>query len=88
MHRWARTEVCPIVFALPWGVTSGFIPYLPMPAQTTIAFGAPIAWPELSPRDAMDPAILDRCYVEVEAKMQSMLDELTEGRKPFVGRVA
>jgi 1-acyl-sn-glycerol-3-phosphate acyltransferase len=88
MHRWARTEVCPIVFALPWGVTSGFVPYLPLPAQTTIAFGAPIAWPELSPRDAMDPAILDRCYVEVEAKMQSMLDELTEGRKPFVGRVA
>lgn len=85
MHRWARTFVCPIVFALPWGVTSGFVPYLPLPAQTTLAFGSPITWPELSPGDADHPAVLDRCYAEVEAKMQSLLDELTEGRVPFLG---
>ena len=85
MHRWARAFVCPIVFALPWGVTSGFVPYLPLPAQTTLAFGHPIAWPELSPGDADDPAVLDRCYAEVEAKMQSLLDELTERRVPFLG---
>jgi 1-acyl-sn-glycerol-3-phosphate acyltransferase len=85
MHRWGRTFVCPIVFALPWGVTSGFVPYLPLPAQTTVAFGAPIAWPTLTSRDADDPVTVDRCYAEVEAKMQSMLDELTERRVPFLG---
>ncbi|MGH7297575.1 MAG: 1-acyl-sn-glycerol-3-phosphate acyltransferase, partial [Polyangiaceae bacterium] len=86
MHRWARTFVCPIVLALPWGITSGFVPYLPLPAQTTVSFGRPITWPELSSRDAFDLATLERCYVEVESKMQAMLDELTEGRVPFLGR--
>jgi 1-acyl-sn-glycerol-3-phosphate acyltransferase len=86
MHRWARTFVCPIVLAAPWGVTSGFVPYLPLPAQTTVAFGKAITWPELSPADAQDPAVLARCYAEVEATMQSMLDEITEGRLPFVGQ--
>jgi 1-acyl-sn-glycerol-3-phosphate acyltransferase len=85
MHRWARTTVCPIVVSVPWGVTSGFVPYLPLPAQTTIAFGAPISWPALSSRDATDPAILDRCYAEVEGRMQSMLDGLMADRRPLVG---
>lgn len=78
MRRWGRTSVCPIVLALPWGITSGFIPYLPLPARTTVAFGAPITWPALSARDADDPVALDRCYAEVEARMQAMLDDLTE----------
>ncbi len=86
MHRWARTDVCPIVAALPWGITTGFLPYLPLPAQTSIAFGPPMTWPELGPGDAHDPAALDRCYAQVETKMQAMLDELTAGRRPFIGR--
>jgi 1-acyl-sn-glycerol-3-phosphate acyltransferase len=86
MHWWARTFVCPIMVAVPWGVTTGLLPYLPLPAQTTVAFGAPIAWPELSPRDASDPAVLRRCYDEVEATMQSMLDGLMEGRVPWLGQ--
>ena len=85
MHFWARTFVCPIVFALPWGITTGFVPYLPLPAQTTVAFGRPMSWPDLSPADADDPAAIDRCYAEVESTMQSMLDELYEGRRPFLG---
>ncbi len=86
MHWWARTFTCPIVLAVPWGITSGFLPYLPLPAQTTLAFGAPIAWPELSPRDADDPLVLERCYRQVETQMQSMLDELSRGRRPFLGQ--
>jgi 1-acyl-sn-glycerol-3-phosphate acyltransferase len=86
MHRWARTTVCPIVLSLPWGLTSGFVPYLPLPAQTTVAFGAPIRWPELTPAAADDPAVLERCYAQVETKMQSMLDALYEGRRPLLGK--
>jgi len=85
MHAWARTTVCPIVLSVPWGITSGFVPYLPLPAQTSVVFGAPMTWSELSPQDADDPATLERCYAEVEARMQEMLDELTAGRRPFLG---
>ena len=86
VHRWVRSNVCPIVLSVPWGVTSGFLPYIPMPAQTTLAFGSPIRWPELSARDAENPVVLDRCYLEVERTMQTMLDQLMEGRRPFLGR--
>ncbi len=86
MHAWARTFVCPIVFALPWGITSGFVPYLPLPAQTTVAFGPPMTWPDLCSNAADDPAALDRCYRDVERTMQAMLDGLYAGRRPFLGQ--
>jgi 1-acyl-sn-glycerol-3-phosphate acyltransferase len=86
MHRWARTDFCPIVLSVPWGLTTGFLPYLPLPAQTTLSFGAPIAWPSLAPKDAENPRVLDRAYAQVEAAMQSMLDELMDGRCPFLGQ--
>lgn len=86
MHWWARTDVCPIVVSIPWGITTGFLPYIPLPAQTTISFGAPIRWPSLSPKDAHDPVVIDRCYFEVESIMQSMLDALFVGRRPFLGQ--
>jgi 1-acyl-sn-glycerol-3-phosphate acyltransferase len=84
-HRWARTDVFPIVLSFPWGLTSGFIPYLPLPAQTTIAFGPPIAWPDLGPEDAERPDVLARCYDEVETRMQGMLDHLQVGRRFLLG---
>ncbi len=85
-HRWMRADVFPIVLSLPWGITSGFLPYLPLPAQTTIAFGKPISWPQLDPDDADDEVTLARCYDEVVTRMQAMLDELSEGRRPFIGQ--
>ncbi len=87
-HAWARTEVVPIVLSLPWGITSGFLPYLPLPAQTTVAFGEPITWPDLGPRDAEEPAVLARCYTEVETRMQAMLDRLSRGRRFLLGKRA
>lgn len=85
-HAWARTEVLPIVLSVPWGITSGFVPYLPLPAQTTVAFGEPLRWPDLRPADAERPEALDRCYREVERRMQAMLDELSAGRRFLLGR--
>jgi 1-acyl-sn-glycerol-3-phosphate acyltransferase len=84
-HAWARTDVFPIVLSFPWGITTGFLPYFPLPAQTSLAFGAPIAWPELKSTDAEDPVVLSRCYSEVESKMQALLDGLSAGRVPIVG---
>ena len=85
-HAWARTEVLPIVLAIPWGITLGFVPYLPLPAQTSISFGAPLRWPEHRPADADRPDVLDGCYREVEQQMQSMLDGLCDGRRFLVGQ--
>ncbi|HUJ61181.1 MAG TPA: lysophospholipid acyltransferase family protein [Kofleriaceae bacterium] len=84
-HRWARTEVMPLVLALPWGLTSGFVPYLPLPAQTTLAFLPAIAWPELPVSAADDPEVVARCYREVERAMQAELDRLARGRRYLRG---
>jgi 1-acyl-sn-glycerol-3-phosphate acyltransferase len=84
-HAWARTDVFPIVLALPWGLTSGFVPYLPLPAQTHLSFGVPIAWPELGPSDADRPDVVERCYHEVESRMQAILDQLMERRRFLLG---
>ncbi len=85
-HAWARSEVLPLVFSLPWGLTSGFMPYLPLPAPTTVSFLPPMTWPELGPESARDPAVLERCYRDVEAAMQQELDRLSVGRRPWLGQ--
>lgn len=87
-HAWARTEVLPLVLSLPWGLTSGFIPYLPLPAQTTMSFGPAISWPSLAPDAADDRAIVDRCYAEVEAALQHELARISAGRRFLLGQPA
>ena len=77
-HEWGRTEVVPIVLSFPWGITSGFVPYLPLPAQATVAFGPAMTWPDAR---AGDPVAIERCYRDVSARMQAMLDRLAEGRR-------
>jgi 1-acyl-sn-glycerol-3-phosphate acyltransferase len=85
--RVVRSAAFPIVWALPWGVTSGFLPYLPLPAQTTVRVGSPLGWPHLGPADLDRPGVLDACYREVETTMQAMLDDLSRHRVPVLGRV-
>lgn len=76
MHRLARTDILPIILALPWGLTHGFVPYIPWPARVSIAFGEPIRFPDLGPEAVDDPAAMEACYREVESRMQGMLDRL------------
>lgn len=83
--KWLRLEVFPIVLNVPWGLTLGIFPYLPMPAQTSLSFAKPLAWPELDPSAADDPVIVQRCYDEVHAAMQVAMDELAAGRTTFFG---
>ena len=85
LKKWARTEAFPIVLSLPWGITSGYLPYVPLPAQTTVAFGAPLRWPQIAPSLADDEATLARCYEEVRVAMQARLDALARGRRPWIG---
>jgi hypothetical protein len=71
---------------IPWGLSLAFVPYLPLPAQTTIAFGEPIAWSGLGAADAERPEVLESCYRDVEGRMQRMLDELQRGRRFLLGK--
>jgi 1-acyl-sn-glycerol-3-phosphate acyltransferase len=82
-HRWMRAEVMPLVLSLPWGLTSGFVPYLPLPAQTTLSFLPAMTWPGASADRAAD---LERCYREVESAMQHELDRLAAGRHFLIGQ--
>ncbi|MFO0567038.1 MAG: lysophospholipid acyltransferase family protein [Polyangiaceae bacterium] len=84
--RHFRAEVFPIVLSLPWGITSGFLPYLPLPAQTTVRFGAPIAVDDWPSSAADDPHALRALYERVRERMQAELDVLSAGRVPFLGR--
>ncbi len=76
VHRFGRTDVMPIALSIPWGLTSGFTPYIPYPTKVTIAFGEPVRFPHLGPEAAEDPVALESCYREVESRMQAMLDRL------------
>ncbi|MFO0750314.1 MAG: 1-acyl-sn-glycerol-3-phosphate acyltransferase [Myxococcota bacterium] len=88
LGRLLRTKVFPIALALPFGLSFGLLPYLPLPAQTTIAFGPPLSWPDLPPAAADDPDVLARCYAEVTHAMQRVLDAMAKDRIPFIGQPA
>ena len=85
-HAWARTEVLPLVLSLPWGLTSGFLPYLPLPAQATVSFLPAMRWPALGPASAEVKADVAACYREVEVAMQAELERLSRGRRWLRGQ--
>lgn len=76
LKRLARVEVMPIVAGLPWGLWVGPWGHLPMPVRMTIRVLDPIAWPDLGPEAADDPATVARCRDEVLAAMQRGLDAI------------
>lgn len=93
MPQLMRTHTFPIALALPWGLSSGLLPYVPLPAQTTVAFGPLLTVEELFPGVSSkaaaaddEPAALSGAYALVIARMQAMLDELQAGRRPLLGK--
>ena len=87
LHALMRTDTFPLSFSLPWGFNSALLPYLPLPAQTSLQFGEPLQFSDVSPEQADDEAVLARCYEVVERKMQAMLDALSAGRIPILGKL-
>jgi 1-acyl-sn-glycerol-3-phosphate acyltransferase len=85
-ERWLRSSSFPIVLSWPLGLTSGWLPYVPLPSQITIRFGRKIEWPDLAPGQADDDEVVAACYREVHAVMQGMADSLYEGRVPWLGK--
>lgn len=67
-----RLNVCPITLSFPWGLSSGFLPFLPFPAKILIEVGEPV---EVS-GSADDPVALERGARQVVASMQRIMDRL------------
>ena len=69
-----RIHVFPLLLGPPLGVMPLVAP--PMPSAVTVEFLHPMRWAQLGPEAADDPAVIDRCYHEITAAMQTALDRL------------
>jgi 1-acyl-sn-glycerol-3-phosphate acyltransferase len=76
LHELTRASVFPISLALPWGLTIGPWPHLPLPARMRYRFGAPIVPPPVAPDQPIDDAIVLAIDAAVRASVQGLLDEL------------
>ena len=88
LNELARVRVLPTALALPWGLVWGpavALPYLPLPAQVTVAIGEPI--PPSYWADAPDEEEAQRMlHARTRDTMQTMLDELyAERTLPVLG---
>src|SRR5664280_3803611 len=68
-----RIKVFPILLG-PLGVTSALMPPLPMPAEVTVEFMAPLDWSAFGPDAAKDEDVVRACYDEITGAMQATLD--------------
>ncbi|MDA3862503.1 MAG: lysophospholipid acyltransferase family protein [Deltaproteobacteria bacterium] len=81
-----RTTVFPIVLSFPWGLTSGFLPYIPLPSKIIIEFLPALDWSKYGPEDADNPEVLQACSREIIGIMQTRLNKMAAERNlPLVG---
>jgi 1-acyl-sn-glycerol-3-phosphate acyltransferase len=71
-----KLHIAPLLLQVPWGLSLGLIPGVPLPAKIDVEVGPPIDWSVYGPEAADDPEIVDRCYDEITTKMQHTLDRL------------
>ncbi len=83
-----RVNVFPFALGVPFGLTSAFVPYVPIPAKIIVEVLEPIDWSDHGPDDADDPDVVGHCYEQVTATMQATLDRLArEMPRPLWSRV-
>jgi 1-acyl-sn-glycerol-3-phosphate acyltransferase len=73
-----NVKVFPFIWNIPFGVTPGFVPSLPLPAKITVEMGEPLDWSRFGPELADDPEVVQSCYEEITGKMQRTLDGLAQ----------
>jgi 1-acyl-sn-glycerol-3-phosphate acyltransferase len=83
LHQWGfpwlldgNTGVFPIYLGLPWGVGIGPLPNFPLPVPIQTRVCAPVVFERYGRAAACDRAYVDACYEQVQAQMQSELDDL------------
>ena len=83
LRKATRSEVFPISLSVPWGLTIGPWPNLPVPARFRYRFGAPIQL-EGDAIEAPSRAQVEELDRRVRTAMQSLLDGLRE-ETPSIG---
>lgn len=70
--------VFPIYLGLPWGLSVGPLPNIPLPVQIHTRVCAPIEFERYGREAASDRDYVDACYEQVCSQMQQELDDLIE----------
>ena len=82
-----RMDGAPILFQIPWGISTPATPGLPLPAKITVQVCEPLDWSRFGPEAADDPEVLEQCYQETISIMQTTLDTLAiENPQPLLTR--
>ncbi len=82
LDKLLRLKIAPIIVGIPFGVSSGYLPNLPMPAKIVTRVLEPI---HIAAEFGPDPDV-DEVDRAVRARMQAALDELAaERRFPVIG---
>lgn len=86
LHAWGMPwlfdvdpQVFPIYLGLPWGLSVGPLPNIPLPVQIRTRVCAPIVFERYGPEAARDRAYVEACYWRVLTQMQTELDRLVMG---------
>lgn len=69
-----RVNVFPVLVGPPFGLTP--LLALPLPAKVIVEFLPALDWTAYGAAAADDPAVVERCYTDVVATMQSSMDRL------------
>lgn len=72
-------HVFPIYLGLPWGLSFGPLPNIPLPVQIQTRVCAPIVFERYGRAAASDRDYVDACYEKVRSQMQLELDRLVQG---------
>jgi 1-acyl-sn-glycerol-3-phosphate acyltransferase len=84
-HRFLRTDVLPITVSVPWGLTVGAPPYLPLPVSIFVDVLEPIHFERSGPEAAGDETYVEECHQRVLEAMQLVLDQLSQERRLIRG---
>lgn len=83
LHEWGMPwlldtdpEVFPIYLGLPWGISFGPLPNIPLPAKIHTRVLPPITFSRTGKQAARDRIYVEECYQLVVARMQQGLDQL------------
>ncbi len=85
-HRFLRTDVLPITVSVPWGLTVGAPPFVPLPVPIFIEVLDPIHFERSGPEAASDAAYVEECHQRVLDAMQGTLDGLMEEQRLIRGQ--
>jgi 1-acyl-sn-glycerol-3-phosphate acyltransferase len=82
-----RMDGAPLLFQLPWGISTPAMLGVPLPARITVQVCEPLDWSRFGPEGANDPDVLEQCYQEITSIMQTTLDALAiENPRPLLSR--